>query len=76
MSKNWSLEIKTVNRLNPLDDFGLKFGLIVTLREINGKNRINDFIKSYIFERWIVNEIDVTNRINVFQKSEEKINLE
>ena len=36
----------------------LNFGVVVTLKEINGINRIEDFIKACILRGWIVNRID------------------
>src|SRR5699024_901536 len=40
----WGISLKTKNRLNPEDGKGLKFSIIVTLKELNGVNRIDDFI--------------------------------
>lgn len=39
------MEIKTNNRLDPKDGEGIRFGVVVTLKEINGINRIDEFIK-------------------------------
>ena len=45
-NKNWGMEIKTNNRLDPKDGVGIRFGVVVTLKEINGVNRIDEFIKN------------------------------
>ena len=72
-NKNWGMEVKTNNRLDPKDGEGLRFGVVVTLREIDGINRIDDFIRNCNWNGWIVNKIDVKNRIDIHQKINEEI---
>lgn len=72
----WGMSIKTKERLHKRDGEGIKFGVVVTLKEIKGANRIEDFIQQCILKGWIVNEIDVNNRVDVFQKAEEELILE
>ena len=68
----WSLSIKTKDRLLKRSD-GVNFGLVVTLKEINGVNRINDFIHQCELRGWLVNRIDVDNRIEIHNKAQETI---
>lgn len=75
-NKNWGMEVKTSNRLDAKDGIGLRFGIVVTLKEINGKNRIDDFIKGCILNGWLVNPINVVNRIDIHQKLNEEIKFE
>lgn len=75
-NKNWGMEIKTNNRLDPQDGIGLRFGVVVTLKEMYGINRIDDFIRSCDLEGWLVNEIDVKARMNIHQKLNETIEFE
>ena len=75
-NKNWGMEIKTNNRLDPKDGIGIRFGVVVTLKEINGINRIDEFIKSCTLNGWLVNVIDVQNRIDINKKINEDIELE
>jgi hypothetical protein len=42
------MEIKTNNRINSTDGIGIRFGVVVTIKEINGVNRINEFIKNCV----------------------------
>lgn len=72
-NKNWGMEIKTNNRLDPKDGMGIRFGVIVTLKEINGINRIDEFIKNCTLNGWLVNRIDVKNRIDIHKKVNEDI---
>lgn len=75
-NKNWGMEIKTNNRLNPNDGIGIRFGVVVTLKEIHKVNRIDEFIKSCTLNGWLVNSIDIQNRIDIHQKVNEDIEFE
>ena len=52
-----------------------RFGLVISLKEMNGKNRYVDFIKGCQARGWIVNEISIDNAIDIQQKAEENIEL-
>ncbi|KDN09349.1 MULTISPECIES: S8 family peptidase [unclassified Gilliamella] len=75
-NKNWGMEIKTNNRLNPKDGEGVRFGIVVTLKEINGVNRIDEFIRSCHLSGWLVNAIDVNAKVNIYQNMNEEIEFE
>lgn len=75
-NKNWGMEIKTNNRLDPKDGMGVRFGVIVTLKEIHGINRIDEFIKNCTLNGWLVNKIDVQTRIDINEKVNENIEFE
>lgn len=72
----WGLSIKTKERLDPKAGRGLRFGIVVTLREMNGENRIDDFIKMCMMRGWIVNRLDVQAQADVYFKAEEEITFE
>ncbi|MGB4589419.1 MAG: S8 family peptidase [Clostridiaceae bacterium] len=72
-NKNWGMEVKTNNRLDPRDGIGVRFGVVVTLKEMNGINRIDEFIRSCTLNGWLVNVIDIENRIDIHQKVNEEI---
>lgn len=72
-NKNWGMEIKTNNRLDPKDGVGIRFGVVITLKEMNGVNRIDDFIKSCTLNGWLVNAIDIRNRLDIHKKVNEDI---
>lgn len=72
----WGLSIKTKERLAPKAGRGLQFGVVVTLKEMNGVNRIHEFIKLCLVRGWIVNPIDIQNQIDIYQKAEEEIEFE
>ena len=75
-NKNWGMEIKTNNRLEPKDCIGLRFGVVVTVKEMYGVNRIDEFIKNCNFNGWLVNTIDIQNRIDIHRKINEEIDFE
>lgn len=75
-NKNWGMEIKTNNRLDPKDGMGIRFGVVVTLKEINGVNRIDEFIKNCTLNGWLVNTIDVQARVDINKKVNEEIEFE
>ena len=54
----------TAFRLDKKYGAGMQFGIVVTLKEISGVNRIDDFIKNCLLRGWLVNNI-----------AEEKINF-
>lgn len=72
----WGLSIKTKERLSPRDGEGIRFGVIITLKEINGVNRIEDFIQQCALKGWMVNRINVENKIDIYQQLNEYIELE
>ena len=71
----WGLSIKTKERLKEKNGRGLSFGVVVTLKEMYGENRIDDFIKLCMMRGWIVNRIDIENQIDIYNKAEEEIEL-
>lgn len=75
-NKNWGMEIKTNNRLDPKDGVGIRFGAVVTLKEINGINRIDEFIRNCTLNGWLVTPIDIKARIDINQKINEEIVFE
>ncbi len=72
----WGLSIKTKDRQNPEDGKGMKFGVVITLKEINGVNRYDDFIKQCSFKGWLVNKVDIESKLDFYNKAEENIEFE
>lgn len=72
----WGLSITTKERQKATRDRSLPFGVVITLKEMNGKNRIDDFIKMCMVRGWIVNRIDIQNMVEFYSKAEEDIKLD
>jgi hypothetical protein len=71
----WGLSVKAKARLTSRDE-NLKFGIIVTLKEINGVNRINDFIHQCELRGWLINRVDIKAQIEIFNKAQEIVTFE
>ena len=72
----WGLSIKTKERSDPDAGKGLQFGVVVTLYEMNGVNRLGEFIKLCMMKNWLVNTVDIQNRLDIYNIAEEDIEFE
>jgi hypothetical protein len=72
----WGISLKTKERLNGNDGIGLRFGVVITLKEMNGINRIEEFIQQCFFRGWLVNKIDVESLIDIYNIAEEEIRFD
>lgn len=72
----WGIKIRTTERDDKKNGRGMNFGVVVTLKEINGVNRIDDFIQQCSLRGWIVTRIDVENRIDIYNAAEVDIDFE
>lgn len=73
---DWGLSIRTTERLKPKNGQGLHFGVVVTLKEMTGENRIGDFIKACQVRGWIVQQLDIENRLDIHARADEDISFE
>lgn len=71
----WGLSLKTKERLDEKFGVGIKFGIVVTLKEIDGVNRMDDFVRNCSLRGWLVNKINVENRIDIYNIAEEEIDF-
>ncbi|WP_455757503.1 S8 family peptidase [Sulfurimonas sp.] len=72
----WGISLETKERLQKPFGKDLKFGIVITLKEINRINRIDEFIHNANLKGWLVNQIDVDSRVEIFNKAEEEIEFE
>ncbi|MBQ0165955.1 MAG: S8 family peptidase, partial [Treponema sp.] len=72
----WGISLKTKERLLGNAGKGLNFGLVITLKEINGQNRLDEFIRLCSLRGWLVNRINVENQIDIFNKAEQDVEFE
>ena len=72
----WGFSIKTKERLNSKDGENLNFGIVVTLKEINGVNRIDEFIHRCSTREWIVQKININELVQIYNIAEEEINFD
>lgn len=69
----WGISVISKERLSSQMDKNLNFGAIITLREVNGVNRIEDFVKACTLRGWIVSEIDVQTQIDIYNINQDEI---
>lgn len=72
----WGLSIKTKERMKARGKKELPFGIVITLKEMNGVNRIEDFKKLCMARGWLVTQLDVQNQFDIYQRAEENIDFE
>lgn len=75
-NKMWGISIKTKERLDNNDGDDVKFGLVITLKELHEINRIETFIRNCKLNRWFVDPIKVEERLDIYATAEEEITLE
>lgn len=51
----------------------MPYSAVVTLKNIKGEKRINDFVKACQLNAWIVQQADVKKNITISEKMEETI---
>ena len=72
----WGISLKTKERLLGNAGKGLNFGLVITLKEINGQNRLDEFVRLCSLRGWLVNRINVENQIDVYNKAEQDVEFD
>lgn len=75
-NKMWGISVKTKERLDNNDGEGVKFGLVITLRELHDINRIEAFIRNCKLNSWLVTPINVDNRLDIYNTAEQEITFE
>lgn len=72
----WGIGVITKERVTSKNRKPLQFGLVITLKEMYGKNRIEDFIKMCEAKGWLVNRLDIQNQLDIYAKAEEEIKFD
>lgn len=72
----WGISLTSKDRLGSRSTEELNFGIVVTLKELDGVNRIEDFIHACRLRGWIVNELDVSSRVEIYNISQQEIQFE
>ena len=72
----WGLSLISKERLHPEKRYGMHFGIVITLKEMKGQNRIQEFVKLCFAKGWLVNEIDITVMNRIYNLEEEEIEFE
>lgn len=72
----WGVRIVTKERGSEKCGQGTRFGVVITLKEMNGINRIEDFIRLCGLYGWLVTPIDVDASLDLYNRVNEEIEWE
>lgn len=70
----WGVSVKRKQRLDE-EKKPVKFGLVVTLKEVNGVNRVQDFMQKARLAGWIVNEVNIETQIDIYNQLQQPIDF-
>ena len=73
---NWGFKIRRSTRQDNSQKDVVPFALVVTLKEMDGHNRIDEFVQRCHLQHWLVNEIDIHNYINLYQEADIELNFD
>ncbi|MBP1574293.1 MAG: S8 family peptidase [Oscillospiraceae bacterium] len=71
--KFWGFCVTSKERTMTPKKEELSFGAVVTLREIKGVNRIEDFKHACLLRGYIVTELQVQNQIDIYEVSQQEV---
>lgn len=72
----WGIMLRKKERNNPHAGNGKRFAVVVTLKEMFGVNRIEEFVQRCSLRGWIVNRIDIEVLNRVYADAETDIDFE
>lgn len=72
----WGVSIKKTERNTKNNHQPIKFGMVITLKNTEGDNLIQDFIQQCAWNNLLVNPIRVNQKIDIYNKLSEEITLE
>lgn len=72
----WGFAVTSKERLLNRMKTQLNFGAVITLKELKGINRTEEFIKACMLRGYIVNRLDVENRIEIYNSTQEEIRFD
>jgi hypothetical protein len=75
-SPYWGVRIDMADRLGTYSKRGMPFSVVVTLKEADGVNEIHRFCQACQARGWIVETLNVEQRMRVNTQAQEEILLE
>lgn len=72
--ETWGLKVTNKGRIGLESD--IRFGVVITLKEMYGKNRISEFINKCELNGWLVNKINIDNQLDIYVSAEEELEFE
>ena len=74
-SRMWGVHVKSKDRRASGARDSLAFGLVVTLKEMKGENRYDDFVQMCEQRGWLVNRVSVQNQLDLFARAEQAVTM-
>lgn len=77
---NWGIEVTYSRRY--IENGGvkkpqtIKWGMVITLRALDGKNRFDEFVRACILNEWRVYSVSVDNMVKVYNQSQVDIHFD
>lgn len=72
----WGVSLTSMERGRIAKHEELLFGLVICLKNIKGENKINEFKHNCLLRGYIVNEVNINNQINIFEKAQNEVEFE
>lgn len=72
----WGIMLRKKERNKPGAGDGIRFAVVVTLREMYNVNRIEEFVQRCSLRGWIVNRIDIDVINQIYEAAEVEIDFE
>ena len=72
---NWGISVTTKERGTQRDSVGLPFGIVMTLYEINGEDRYEDFIHDCRYRGWLVQRLNTDVCLRTYQTAQHDLML-
>lgn len=69
----WAIKLRKTSRFQAGSHEQQRFALVITLKELHGKNRYEMFVQQCNAQGWIVNRVDLETRVLIYQASQIEI---
>ena len=72
---NWGISVTTKERGTQRDGIGLPFGIVMTLYEIKGEDRYEEFIHDCSYRGWLVQRLNTDACLHTYQTAQHDLTL-
>lgn len=72
----WGIDITSKKRLDNKERESVRFGIVVTLKEMNGKNRLDTFIRACQANKWFIEKIEPEQDADFLASLEDDVDFE
>lgn len=72
----WGIMLRKKERNDPHAGDGMRFAIVVTLKEMYGMNRIEEFVQHCSLRGWIVNRVDIDIINQIYAAAEVEVEFE